>query len=690
MIMKKHLLSFCLLLSIYSSIVAQSYDVQPIVYLPFSFNSGTPLTLADDQYSGVIPIGFDFCFFGQTYNSVLISSNSYITFNLTAAGGYCPWSIPGPVPGNGVTELLNSIMCPWQDLLPPSGGTIKYFVFGQAPCRRFVVSYSETSMFSCTTLNFSNQLVLYESSNVIETYIASKPICTSWNSGQAIHGLQNADGSEVVIIPGRNAPEQWEAYNDAYRFIPLTCGIDSNACPFITEVPDYTLLKGKVFIDSMANCGYESDEFEISNEMVTLSPNNWISFTDSNGDYSFYILDTGNYQVNFNGPQLMQVTCTQGIINIPSINDTAIVDLPIESLDCASILNELDLLVVRPCSTSTIYLSLENHGTNHSGIIYAKVLLPTGLTFVSASLPHTTSGDTLMFMLPDGLFPSENAFISIASTASCNLVVGDTICAQSWVDFENTSCTNTLDGLGCTTVVNSYDPNDKRFSHANHILNDGYFTLDTIMQNDSLIYMIRFQNTGTAVANDVRVMDEFPYELDMSTFEMLAASHAYQLSIAGRNITWTFENIMLPDSLSDPVNSIGFVKFGIRHTGNILPFSEINNHASIFFDFNPPVITDTAVCVLGLDHSSSINSSEENRFTVYPNPSAGQITIAGNTNSGDKLLLFDVTGRMLRNYTLNEKSTTLDIGEVSAGVYTFTITDSKNNLIGNGKIQLTE
>jgi len=87
---------------------------------------GTSLTLSDDQYSGVIPIGFTFNYFGVDYTSCLISSNNYITFNTGSAGGYSPWSIPGPVPGNGVAELYNAIMGPWQDILPPSGGAIRY------------------------------------------------------------------------------------------------------------------------------------------------------------------------------------------------------------------------------------------------------------------------------------------------------------------------------------------------------------------------------------------------------------------------------------------------------------------------------------------------------------------------------------------------------------------------------------
>lgn len=180
---------------------------------------GTSVTLSDDQYTGVVPIGFTFNYFGVDYTDCLISSNNYITFNTLSAGGYSPWSIPGPIPGNGIAELYNAIMGPWQDILPPSGGAIRYAVFGTAPNRVFVTSFCSVAMFSCTTLFFTSQIKLFEGSNEIETHIGSKPLCTAWNGGLAVHGLQDATGTIAFTVPGRNAT-QWTATADGYRFTP--------------------------------------------------------------------------------------------------------------------------------------------------------------------------------------------------------------------------------------------------------------------------------------------------------------------------------------------------------------------------------------------------------------------------------------------------------------------------------------
>lgn len=181
-------------------------------------NQGTSLTLSDDQYSGVINIGFPFTYFGTTYTQCLISSNNYITFDLTNAGGFSPWTISAPIPS--AANPTNAIMCPWQDVYPPGGGCVGYGTFGTAPNRIFVVSFANVTMFSCVNLLFTSQIILYEGSNIIETHITDKTLCTTWNSGYAIHGIQNANGTIAYVVPGRNYPSQWSVQNEGYQFVP--------------------------------------------------------------------------------------------------------------------------------------------------------------------------------------------------------------------------------------------------------------------------------------------------------------------------------------------------------------------------------------------------------------------------------------------------------------------------------------
>ncbi len=179
---------------------------------------GTPVVLTDDRHSGVIPIGFPFTYFGNTYNNLVIASNNYITFDLTTAGTAAPWNITAAIPS--ATLPTNAIMGPYQDINPNTGGAISYITIGTAPNRIFVVTFFEVPMFSCSSLCFTNQIKLFEGSNNIEIHIGNKPLCGTWNNGVAIEGIQNATGTIAYAVPGRNYPTQWTAVNDGYRFSP--------------------------------------------------------------------------------------------------------------------------------------------------------------------------------------------------------------------------------------------------------------------------------------------------------------------------------------------------------------------------------------------------------------------------------------------------------------------------------------
>lgn len=175
-------------------------------------------SLSDDVFApNVINLGFSFTYFGNTYTQCAISTNNYISFDIANAGTGSPWTIANPIPG-GPANTFNAIMGPWQDLLPANGGTIRYATVGTAPNRIFVVEYCSVAMYSCTSLSFSSQIQLHENGSVIETHIIDKPICPTWNTGQAIHGIQNSTGTIAFVNAGRNAGVQWSVSNEGTRF----------------------------------------------------------------------------------------------------------------------------------------------------------------------------------------------------------------------------------------------------------------------------------------------------------------------------------------------------------------------------------------------------------------------------------------------------------------------------------------
>ncbi|TAH19878.1 MAG: T9SS C-terminal target domain-containing protein [Cytophagales bacterium] len=143
------------------------------------------------------------------------------------------------------------------------------------------------------------------------------------------------------------------------------------------------------------------------------------------------------------------------------------------------------------------------------------------------------------------------------------------------------------DNNHCMIVRNSYDPNDKQVSPAGNI------SPEFVADREFLTYTVRFQNEGTAEAIRVEVRDTLSNFLDFSTIEILGASHTFNFLLTGNQAVWHFENINLPPKRDNELGSIGFFTFRIKPKANVIVGNEIVNRSGIYFDFNPPIITNS-------------------------------------------------------------------------------------------------
>jgi gliding motility-associated-like protein len=190
-----------------------SYGVSSIPYVTQT-NTGTNIFMTDDSQAGPFPIGFNFCFFGNTYTQFYIGSNGWISFSAGMPTTFTSVFLPNA----GPTIPKNCIMGPWQDWHPGLGGQIKYQTQGVAPCRKLIVSWVGVPMFSCTGTTGTFHIVIHESTNLIENFIENKQFC-AWSGGTAVQGIHNITGTVAVTVPGRNSTI-WTATNDAYRYTP--------------------------------------------------------------------------------------------------------------------------------------------------------------------------------------------------------------------------------------------------------------------------------------------------------------------------------------------------------------------------------------------------------------------------------------------------------------------------------------
>ena len=195
----------------------------------------------DDQHDVAVPIGFTFNFYGLPYTQCVVSGNGYITFDTSLASSYSPYSINVPIPNPG-TVPENAILAPWHDINTGVSGNIYYGTTGIAPNRMFTVTWCQIAMFSCTDSIATSQVVMYEGSDKIDMYIESKPLCATWNGGNAVQGLVDLGSTtaDIVIDPvlaaDRNFPLQWSAYDEGWEFIPNGANYIINSIPYIPIV----------------------------------------------------------------------------------------------------------------------------------------------------------------------------------------------------------------------------------------------------------------------------------------------------------------------------------------------------------------------------------------------------------------------------------------------------------------------
>lgn len=212
-----------------------NYTVSSINYnpIPYQFTClQNPVSVnVDDIWSPMINLPFDFCFYGNNYNRCLIGSNGVITFDTTtyAPGGYNAWSFANNLPNTGL--IRNAIFGVYHDIDPSKGGQVGYeLITLNTGCRALVASWNDIPMYSsaCNSILYTGMIILYENTNVIEVYIKEKNVCASWNSGNAIVGLQNAAGTAAVVAPNRNALDtDWTVTTEAWRFTPSGTSLTS-------------------------------------------------------------------------------------------------------------------------------------------------------------------------------------------------------------------------------------------------------------------------------------------------------------------------------------------------------------------------------------------------------------------------------------------------------------------------------
>jgi uncharacterized repeat protein (TIGR01451 family) len=412
------------------------------------------------------------------------------------------------------------------------------------------------------------------------TVIANDPECcnSSW-SGQcqsAYMALNNSCNLEGCTSPG------------ACNYVPMA-GIDNGSCIFEVNV--------FVFYEFNGMPGFQpAFDFPMPNHPVLFENSGVIIYTDITGHATFQ--PTGPEQQTISvlsQGDFVPLAGSQNIVIDPNCSQTIISGVinPNQNFGLNAGMNLSPIGNAVHCTlpnTQTIWLTNAGNVPLNGTITvtHPAAMLPLsnpsgGVLPVSTSngmvvwsvnnqLPGTTVNYTVVYSGPGLSFMSQ----TVDFLLEIEIFYEDEQPYQNTLTFTK-------------SVMCAYDPNDKLAEP------EGYAEPHFIEANQEIEYKIRFQNTGNFTAFDVVVTDTLDInKLDISSFIPLASSHNMVTSIGPNGVVdFIFDGIMLPDSTTNEPESHGWILFKIRPLEDILPGSLIENTAYIYFDSNPPIITNT-------------------------------------------------------------------------------------------------
>lgn len=452
-------------------------------------------------------------------------------------------------------------------------------------------------------------------------------------------------------------------------------------------------ISGLVYNDANGNGVQDGGETGIQNKEIIMQPGNYHTLTDANGEYSIMVRP-GTYTLEVEVPLYYTQTApaapgTHSATFATSGGSDTGNDF---GLNVAANVQDLRVALngwwVRPGFSTTYWLYYENVGTTTEDVTIT-FSHDARLTFDSSTPAEDSYSPNTATYTITGLEPGQGGtyFIEVTGAAPPDLEIGDTVVAYASIEpvAGDTTPENNIDTL-TQIVVGSYDPNDKA------VYPQGEGETGRILPVKTLRYHIRFQNTGTFLAENVRIEDTLDTNLDILSVNTLETSHSYSVSMdpATGALVWYFDGIMLPDSNSNEPESHGFITFDVEVIDweNVPNGTVINNTAYIYFDFNPAVITNTTVTTfdrtVGIVTPKALENSR-----LYPNPVHGNATIEFNSQGRlYQVRVTDISGRevLLTPQTDNTR-TELNVSNLNIGMYLYEIV-TEGKTVSTGKFMI--
>lgn len=452
--------------------------------------------------------------------------------------------------------------------------------------------------------------------------------------------------------------------------------------------------QGEIFVTKV---GYPTNSFvKIGQDLCALSnfgiQENHIQNVSCSNSGIIDVSGTGGYpQYNYYLNNVLQSTTPISISNLGtytvSVEDqlgcqstsTYIIDGPntIGQYD-----NDIQLITTefRPGFSTNIWLDAFNTGCiSSTGQVSLTLDSNTQFNY-GWPTPSTISGNILIWDYQNLNFESNNLVLFLNVTTDTAAQIGDSILFDVLID----PIANDFNPINNSKsyifpVVNGYDPNDKKVFPFGKC--DDHF-VDVL---NPLTFTIRFQNTGNSEAININVIDSLPQFLNPSSIRILTTSDPVLTRLIDTNVVlFEFNNINLPDSSSNEIESHGYLVFEIYPNITSNHLNTVENNSNIYFDFNPPITTnytfntlyDSQMTSIDLENfeCSEILSNDEDftrgNINLFPNPTKGIVTISNIDCNSVQYKITGLSGTIIQKDKQNfEDSITFDFTNFKNGIY---------------------
>jgi uncharacterized repeat protein (TIGR01451 family) len=387
--------------------------------------------------------------------------------------------------------------------------------------------------------------------------------------------------------------------------------------------------------------------------------NSAFTLTNDSGFYQLSPDTIGNVSLIPTASVLIHAVPAVQTFNFTSYDTLVVQDIALQPLIIKDsvILNITANSRARPGFGLGYQVSVENVGTtNLSSTNIVIHYDPTLITYNVSSNPNVTqSGNTLTLnfsTLPVGSLQTFSLNFTVKTSAPLGtIIIADGLVVSAPAFSSDTSS---------VIITGSFDPNDKTAT--------AKLTPAQLAADGYVDYVVRFQNTGTDTAIHVVLADTLSSKLKANTLQVIATSHLCKTTVKDKVVTFEMRDIMLPDSNVNEFASHGYVRFKVKPVNSLVVGNTVTNKAAIYFDYNSPVMTNTAVTqIVSQTFPLKLLSFKGNRL------SQGNVYLYWQTANEENTKSFDI--EQSPNGRIFEK-----IGEVKAfgnGNHSYTFTTDK-------------